>query len=346
MTTVKKTVIGVLMLVSLVVILILRILNSENDVALVALDSIDEKHVSKVYVTVDLPAKTDLKIESISENNIDHPAIVQQENKTKLEIINSKNKPSSPQEIATTSNMPVATTTYYNEIIRKLVNFEVTWEELQRQGVNDDEVMKLTDITQENLLSMLNYRKVPYLSTADYKDSGPKISSKADFLIFASMVKDIELYMFDDAGRFCGIIQFGKDGIGIVIEQVQGISFYTQGDRGFMLTGGVGTTTMFFNVSKQTVAQFYTRYGNEENKSYYFPVSTHTKGSASIIRTETKIDILNWNIDVDGDGDTDVSFGHEGPDEPTMKKMIDIIINDSDLPESKRSLYSSGGQIN
>lgn len=346
MTPVQKIVVGALSLISVVVFLVFQQLKSENEVVLAVPNNVEEKVIVEENIPAVAQVEIDSNIVSIGEtndkNNIDN-AVAVTGTSTKSEIgvknVDSKKQSDSYQKIATTSSVSATTTAFYKEIIRKLINFEVTWEELEKQGVNDDDVFELADLQQDDLVSMIGYRKDPYLPATGYKMSGPKTSGEAEFLVIASSHEDVDLYMFSESGKFCGKIKFGEDGLSLLIEQVQGVSYYTYGDQGFMIDGGTGTTTMFINVKKPTVAQLYTRYGNGDIKPFYFPVSTQTKGSATILRTEKTISILNWNIDVDGDGTTDVSFGNEGPEQKVISKMIDIIIEDADLPEAERAIF-------
>ncbi len=225
------------------------------------------------------------------------------------------------------------------ELIRKLVNFEVTLEELDKSGIDIDEVTIGTELTSDELVAMLNLRQKPYLDAKGFKVKEPYSSKEADFLIIASASEEVDMYLYSESGKFTGIVQFGNGGFGIPVEQVKGVTHYRYNDQGFMFSGRGETATMFLIVKQPTFARLYTRYGNDPNEYYYFPVSTHTKGSATVIRSENSVEVMHWNIDVDGDGSTDVSFGHEGPDQETAMKMGNLILNDPDLPKSEKDFF-------
>ncbi len=225
------------------------------------------------------------------------------------------------------------------ELIRKLVNFEVTLEELAKQGIDIDVLMEDKELTLDELVAMLNLRKTPYPNAKGFEIKKPYSSKEADFLVIASANEDVDMYMFDESGNFTGIIRFGDGGFAIPVEQVKGVTHYRYNDHGFMFSGRGETTTMFLIVRQPTFARLYTRYGNNPNEDYYFPVSTHTKGSATVIRGENTVEVMHWNIDVDGDGSTDVSFGHEGPDDKTAMTMGNLILNDPDLSESEKNFF-------
>jgi hypothetical protein len=230
----------------------------------------------------------------------------------------------------------------YKTIVRKLVNFEVTWEELSKQGIDDDNLIKDANLTQYDLVDMLDYREIPYTNAKDYIATKPGVSDEVEFFTVANSNEnqEIRMYMFDEESNFCGGIQFGKDGMGLTVEQVPGVSYYYgYGDKGFMFSSGLGTTTIFFSAEKPTIAYMYTRYDNDSPQPYVFPVSSKTAGSATVLRNAKNVEIMNWNVDVDGDGVTDVSFGHEGPDESTFSKMLKIIISDENLSESERKFF-------
>jgi len=227
---------------------------------------------------------------------------------------------------------------YYKGIIQKLINSEVTWEELGSQGVNDDEVSDYIEI--ESIVEMLNYRSTPYPAAEDYVVFKSKTQSDEFGIAVVSQNELVELYMYDVVGAFSGIIQFGADGLGLPVEKIKGVDLYTFIDRGFMVSVGERDASVFLNVKTAGIASLYTRIGNDDAISYAFPVTTQTKGSATFKRTLGSIIFQQWNIDVDGDGGTDVSFGHTGPSKEEIRLMFNVIQSDRDLPQTEKSYFS------
>jgi hypothetical protein len=225
------------------------------------------------------------------------------------------------------------------DLLRQLIEFKTTVAKLEEQGVNTDKIIP-KDMSASELVGLLEYRKAPYKNVNGFKPL-PLRSGTQDFGMFlVSTSKDVSLHAFDEKGLFSGIIQLGADGVGIPIEEIRGVDLYTFIDRGFMVTGGTGEVTVFIDVLKTGIAQLYTRVGNGDVESYFFPVSSQSKGSTTFKRSDDSIELMHWNIDVDGDGKTDVSFGHAGPNEKQVRLMFDLIKSDTDLSIEEQGLFS------
>lgn len=154
---------------------------------------------------------------------------------------------------------------------------------------------------------------------------------------------DWRTYAIDARGRYAAVVRLSPDDEVLqgAVEQIPGFSIGTIGGEGFMVTDVTSTTTLFFEsliTSTSSIPRISTTLLNSGTSSHFlFPVSVYTRGSVTLLKTETGFRLGKWNIDFDGDNITDVSVGNTASfSEQDYRIAFERIKNDAKITVAER----------